>query len=103
MILAVGLIFYQIGIGIFAGFSAGMFVAVKYLTSAEFNVETKFGKLVVRGRNNTVTDAVDITDTADIISKRDARRDERRKKKLKKQKDVSNPSDDRAVQDTVGS
>ena len=49
---------YEIGFYILTGIIAGMFLALKFLAPA--GTEIKLGKLVVKGRQNEVTDILDL-------------------------------------------
>lgn len=49
---------YEIGFYILTGIIAGMFIALKWLAPA--GTEIKLGKLVIKGRENTVTDILDL-------------------------------------------
>lgn len=49
---------YQFGFYILTGIIAGMFLALKFLAPA--GTEIKLGKLVVKGRQNEVTDILDL-------------------------------------------
>ena len=49
---------YEIGFFILTGVIAGMFLALKFLAPA--GTEIKLGKLVVKGRQNEVTDILDL-------------------------------------------
>ncbi len=49
---------YEIGFYILTGIIAGMFLALKFLAPA--GTEIKLGKLVVKGRQNEVSDILDL-------------------------------------------
>lgn len=49
---------YEIGFFILTGAIAGIFLALKFLAPA--GTEIKLGKLVVKGRQNEVTDILDL-------------------------------------------
>ncbi len=49
---------YEIGFYILTGIIAGIFLALKFLAPA--GTEIKLGKLVVKGRQNEVTDILDL-------------------------------------------
>ncbi len=49
---------YEIGFFVLTGIIAGMFIALKFLAPA--GTEIKLGKLVVKGRQNEVTDILDL-------------------------------------------
>lgn len=49
---------YEIGFYILTGAIAGMFLALKFLAPA--GTEIKLGKLVVKGRQNEVSDILDL-------------------------------------------
>jgi len=82
---------------ILGGFVAGVIAAVKWINPPrdEINIETKFGKLVVKGkRHSTISDVLDISDIADVSTLTDKkltrkeriaiRKKERVERKLKK-------------------
>ena len=91
--LVAGIGFYQIGFYVLVGFGLGLIAGVRVAPPTE-DVEVKLGslKLKIRGRNNTITDGIDITDiidTAEVetegkLSKREARKQRRAKEKLQK-------------------
>ena len=92
-------IFYQIGFYILIGYSLGVITTIKWWAPPEndIKIETKFGKLVIRGRNNTVSDAIDVTDIADVAgvvpdkkqTRKERRVARRANRKLKKEKDAT--------------
>ncbi len=97
MMLAAGIGFYQIGFYVLVGFGMGLIAGVRVAPPTE-DVEVKLGslKLKIRGRNNTVTDGIDITDIIDIaevdkkVTKRDARKLARAERKKQKENVAGN-------------
>ena len=67
MVLATVSILYQIGFYILLGFGAGVLVGVRVAPPSE-DIEMKIGRLAfkVKGRKNTVTDGMDVTDMLDV-------------------------------------
>lgn len=65
------------------GISFGIFISMKYIAPPSQDI--KIGKITIKGRNNTITDAVDISkqDTQDnsVESKRDKRKREREERR----------------------
>lgn len=49
---------YQFGFYVLSGIIAGMFLALKFLAPA--GTEIKLGKLVIKGKQNEVTDILDL-------------------------------------------
>jgi hypothetical protein len=98
-LLATVSIFWQWGTILLSGIILGIVISVKWISPPhdEINVETRFGKLVVKGkRHSSITDVLDVTDIADVVSsddgegeklsrkaKRIAKRAERKTRKLK--------------------
>jgi len=67
MVFAAVSILYQIGFFILVGFGLGVLVGVRVAPPTE-DIEMKIGRLAfkVKGRKNTVTDGMDITDMLDV-------------------------------------
>jgi len=71
---------------VLVGFILGLVATIKFIAPPGDDFEVKFGKvkIKVRGKNNQVTDAVDMTPIVNITqekSKRQLRKEEREKKK----------------------
>ena len=75
MILAVSIL-YQIGFWLIIGYAAGVISTVMWIAppGEDIEVKTIFRKLVVRGKQHSVTDMVDISDVADVVKTVDSER-----------------------------
>ena len=66
---------------VLTGFILGMIAAIKFIAPPGEDIEIKFDKtkLVIKGKNNQVTDAVDVTPVMNIV--KEARKSKRQQKK----------------------
>ena len=76
---------------VLTGFILGMIATIKFIAPPGEDVEIKFDKtkLVIKGKNNQVTDAIDVTPVMNIVkearkSKRQMKKEERDKKKAER-------------------
>ena len=76
---------------VLTGFILGMIATIKFIAPPGEDVEIKFykTKLVIKGKNNQVTDAIDVTPVMNIVkearkSKRQMKKEERAKKKAER-------------------
>jgi hypothetical protein len=74
---------------VLAGFILGMIAAIKFIAPPGEDIEVNFDKVkfVIRGKNNQVTDGLDVTPIVNITkekSKRQKKKEEREKKRAER-------------------
>jgi len=77
-------ILYQIGFYVLIGFALGMIVTIKWISPPDEDINIDFGKtkLVIKGRKNVVTDAIDVTEIADVAMSTTDKKKQTRKERV---------------------